>query len=218
MIKLIPIYLALFLLTQSKVEPGNSVNFAPNTTPVIKLDAVNAVAEVNWPALKHLLVNSSNLKKIAGRDSVDYIGQVYYSTAYKTEGFERTAVKRIKSNNQWYFESFYKSSADSNLVRKIFFALYEALKKNIKENSQDDFILASSAKRSISESPMNWLVQWTLATNYKTLPAGIGKPRIALMLTGMKNAFKKNAMEYTIKIYLSGEKIEYDFFTWDKPL
>jgi len=193
----------------------------PNTlhgTTVIKLDAANATTEVSWPALKQLLVNSNSLKKLAGRDSVDYTGQVYYNTAYKTEGFERTAIKRIKSNNQWYYESFYKTSADSNLVRRIFFALYEALKKNIKENTGDDFILASSAKRSISESPVNWLVNWTLATNYKTLPAGLSKTRIALMLTGMKNSFKKNAMEYTIKIYVSGEKIEYDFFTWDKPL
>jgi len=221
MIKLIPFTFICLLLNYNNSHTSLGFKGEANTlqgSSVIKLDAVNAKAEVNWTALKQLIINSNSLKKITGKDSVDYIGQVYYSTAYKTEGFERTSIKRIKENNQWYYESFYKTSADSNQVRKIFFALYDALKKTIKDNTADDFILASSAKKSISESPMNWLVQWTLFSNYKTLPQGLGKIRIALMLSGMKNSFNKNIMEYTMKIYLSGEKIEYNFFTWDKPL
>jgi len=184
---------------------------------IIKADG-DANVQVNWPALKQLAMATADLKPLAGKDSVDYIGQVYYNTIYKTEGFTRSAVKRSKQKGDWYYEAFYKTSADSEVVRKLFFALYDALKKTIKDNTGDDFILASSARKPISQTPMNWLAQWSLYSNYKTLPAGLPKIKIALLLTGMKNYFKEGAVDYTFKIYVFSGDREFDFFTWDKPL
>ena len=213
--KALLITVSMLLLAAGKI-PVEPTGETDNT--VIRINISNATAQVNWPALKQLISAAKNLKPLTGKDSVDYTGQVYYATSYKTEGFDRSAIKRIKRNGQWYYESFYKSAADSNQVRKIFFALYDGLKRGIKENTADDFILASSAKRSISENPVNWLIQWTLAKNYKTLPPGLGNIKIGLVLTGMKNAFKNNAMEYTIKLYVYENELSYDLYTWDKPL
>lgn len=198
-----------------KSEPQGSQNTG---TSILKLDVANATVQVNWPALKQLIISCSDLKPYTGTESTDYIGQVYYSTPYKAEGFNRSAIKYYKEKQQWYYEAFYKMGSDSDQVRKTFFALYNALKKTIKENSGDDFILGSSAKKSISESPMNWLAQWTLYSQYKTLPAGLGKVKIAIMLSGMKNSFKNDAMEYTFKIYIFDKDLSFDVFTWDKPL
>ncbi len=184
---------------------------------IIELDN-RGNADVNWSSLKQLITGSKNFKQFAGKDSVDYIGQVYYSTDSKILGFDRSAIKRIKRNGQWFYEAFYKIKTDSNLARKTFFSVYDALKKVIKDNTGDDFILAAVAKDYISESPMNWMAQWTLYSNYKVLPPGLGKLKIGFMLSGMTQFMEKTKMEYTFKLYIFQDDLEWDFYTWDKPL
>lgn len=205
-----------------KAESGTYT--APAANPVanteawlIKMDPAAGTAQVNWTMLKNILSSGTDLQKFAGRDSTDYIGQVYYSTPNQVVGFNRTAVKRKKKDNFWYYEAFYKTSADSEQVRKIFFALYDALKTTISANSGNDFILASSAKMPISAKTANWLAQWSLYSKYTTLPAGLPTWRIALQMTGMDNVFKKGQRDYTFKIYLVPGYVEYDFFTWSEP-
>lgn len=199
-------------------QAGETKTISPQSIgPIIKLDGTgNAV--LNWASFRQVFTSIKNLKQFAGNDSVDYIGQVYYSTNAKVEGFNRTAIKRRKANGKWFYEAFFKTSGDSNFARKVFFSLYDEIKKNIKDNTGDDFILASTAKKPISASPVNWIAQWTLYTNYKTLPAGLGKLKIGLMLSGMTVFMDKTKMEYTFKIYIFQDDLEWDFFTWDKPL
>lgn len=174
-------------------------------------------AEMSWPAFREIVTNFNNLGSYAGKDSVDYIGEVYYSSLMQMPGFERTALKRKKRTGGWYFEAFIKIAVDSNKARNTFFALYDAIKETVNANAKDDFILAAVAKDPVSKSPVNWMAQWSLYTNYKLFPAGLGKLRFILMLSGMKNAFKNDQMEYTLKIYLCDPSVEVDFFTWDKP-
>ena len=198
----------------SAVNFSNSIAYAAPLT----FDSASATASVNWSALKSLIISSGTLLTKAGHDSVDYIGEVYYSTPWKVQGFERTAIKRIKRSNIIYYESFFKTQADTEKVRSMFFALYGALKKTIKDSSGNDFLLASVAKKFISESPVNWLAQWSLNDNYNTLPKGLNKVKLCLMLSGMKDSFEKDKMKYTIKLYLADQEVKYDLFTWDKPL
>ncbi|MEP6676714.1 MAG: hypothetical protein ABJA78_16255 [Ferruginibacter sp.] len=180
----------------------------------IKLDTAKATADVNWPMLRDLILSTADLLKKAGKDSVDYIGQVFYNTPFEVAGFKKTAIKRIKNNNQSFYEAFYQTSADSEKVRSIYFALYDALKKTIKDYTGNDFILASVAKKAISESPVNWIAQWTLYDNYTNLPAGLGKVQIALVMTGFKDVVDNKRNDYTFKIYITQYKVNYDFFTW----
>ncbi len=174
-------------------------------------------AALNWPAFKKLINNFNNLQVFAGKDSVDYIGQVYYSSNLKMPGFERVAVKRKKENNNWYFESFIKITGDSNKASNTFFALYDAIKAAVNANGGNDFILASTAKDPVSKSPVNWIAQWSLYNNYKQFVPGLKKLRFIVMLSGLKNAFKNDRMDYTIKIYLCDPSVNIDFFTWDTP-
>ncbi|MES2431770.1 MAG: hypothetical protein V4556_12595 [Bacteroidota bacterium] len=192
------------------------VVISPTNSWIIKLDAYKN-ATVNWGALKQLITSTKNLQPFIGKDSVDYIGQVYYSTPYKIEGFDRSAVKRYKKKDKWYYEAFLKLGSDSEVVRKTFFSLYDELKKTFTENTGEDFILGASAEKSISVDPMNWLAQWSLYSNYKILPVGLPTVKIALMLSGMKNVFKNNAMEYVFKIYVFDGDHSFDFFTWNTP-
>jgi hypothetical protein len=184
---------------------------------LIKFDTTAITTEFNWPVLRKLIISTTNLKPMTGNDSVDYIGQVYYSTPHKAIGFARTAIKRRKKAQTWHYECFLKTSSDSNKVRNLFFSIYDALKKTMKDNTGDDFILASSAREPISAETMNWLAQWTLYSNYKGLVPGLGKIRIALLLTGMDNAFKKGQRDYTLKFFIMDKDTEIDFFTWDTP-
>ncbi len=184
---------------------------------LIKLDTAKITTEVNWPILRNLIISTKNLRLYTGSDSTDYIRQVYYSTPHKALGFERTAIKREKQNGNWHYEAFLKTSTDSNKVRRIFFSLYNALKKTVSDNTGNDFILASSAKYPISAKTMNWLAQWTLYSGYKGLVPGLEKVKIALLLSGSDNAFKPGQRDYTIKIFVFDKDTNIDFFTWDKP-
>jgi hypothetical protein len=190
---------------------------APVADWVIKVDTNTFVTTVNWPALRTLIISTANLRPLIGNDSVDYIGQMYYSTPYKSIGFERTAIKKKRNLEQWHYEAFLRINVDTNKVKNVFFSLYDAVKKSMKDNGGDDFILASVAKEAISHSPVNWLAQWTLYSGYKGLVPGLGKVKVALMVTGMKNAFKKDQMEYTFKFYVFDKDTNIDFFTWDTP-
>lgn len=184
---------------------------------LIKFDTAAIKTEFNWPVLRKLIISTTNLKPMTGNDSVDYIGQVYYTTPHKAIGFARTAIKRRKKAQTWHYECFLRTSADSNKVRDLFFSLYDALKNTMRDNTGDDFILASSAREPISAETMNWLAQWTLYSNYKGLVPGLGKIRITLLLTGMDNAFKKGQRDYTLKFFIMDKDTEVDFFTWDTP-
>ncbi len=65
---------------------------------------------------------------------------------------------------------------------------------------------------------ISWLASWTLNSSYKTLPPGLGNVKITLMLNGMKDSFKKDAMDYTIKMYIANYDVKFDFWDWDKPI
>lgn len=188
-----------------------------NSTTPIKADTANGIITVNWPVLKKLLTSCSELKSFTAKDSVDYMSQVYYATPYKVEGFLRTAIKHTKKTNDWFYEAYLKPGSDSEKVRKIFISLYSELKQVLKDSTGNDFFAVGVAKDPISKSPMNWLVGWTLARSYKTLPPGLGNVKITLLLTGMKDAFKKDAMDYTIKIYMADHDVKFDFWGWDTP-
>jgi hypothetical protein len=174
-------------------------------------------AELNWSAFQKMVNGFNNLQQFAGKDSVDYIGEVYYSSNIKMPGFERVALKRKKKGNIWYLESFLKINIDSNKARNTFFALYDAVKATINANAKDEFILASVAKTPVSKSPMNWMAQWSLYSNYKMFTSGLGKLQFIIVLSGLKNAFKNDQMEYTIKVYLCDRSVNIDIFTWDTP-
>lgn len=208
--------------TQATYTPP--VKTAPTSTTssssgdwLINLKSQNE-AEMNWGAFKNMVNSFKNLKAFAGKDSVDYIGEVYYSSIIKMPGFERAALKRKKATGGWYFEAFLKIAGDSTKAKNTFFALYDAIKATINANAKDEFILASVAKEPISHSPVNWMAQWSLYSNYKMFTPLLGKLRFLLMVSGMKNAFKNDQMEYTVKIYLCDGSVNADFFTWDKPL
>jgi hypothetical protein len=185
---------------------------------VIKVDTNTMVTTVNWPALRSLIISTGNLRPFASNDSVDYIGQMYYGTPYRAIGFERTAIKKKRNEERWHYEAFLKMSVDTNKVKNVFFSLYDAVKKSMKENTGDDFILASAAKEAISHSPVNWMAMWTIYSGYKGLVPGLGKVQVVLMVSGMQNAFRQNRMEYTFKFYVLDKGTSIDFFTWDKPL
>lgn len=187
-----------------------------NPNWIIKIDD-NGNAQVNWQTFRQLIISGSNLKPFTGDDSTDYIGEVYYNTDWKVDGFERSAIKRIKDSSQWYYESFFKIAKDSNMARNIFVSIYNELKKTISYNTGDDFIFGVIAEKPLSQSPMNWLAQWSLYSGYKTLPAGLPKVRIALLLSGSANVFADNQMEYTLKLYIINSNVQYDIFTWDEP-
>ncbi len=183
----------------------------------IKADTVNDLVTVNWTALKTLITSCSKLKLLTAKDSVDYYGQVYYATPYKVDGFLRTAIKHKKKTNEWYYEAYVKPGSDSEKVRKIFRSLYYELKQVLKDSTGNDFLAIGFASDPISKSPMNWLVGWTLSSSYKTLPPGLGDVKITLMLSGIDDSFKKNTMDYTIKIYIANYDVKFDFWGWDKP-
>lgn len=182
---------------------------------LLKLE--NNKAQFNREVFESMVTNYLSLNKFAGRDSTDYIGQVYYTSLVQMPGFERVAVKRVKRDNTWYFEAFFKISVDTNRVKDVFFAVYDAIKSSVKSGPGDDFILASVAKKSISESPVNWMAQWTLYTNYKGFVPGLPKIKLMWFVSGMKNVFKNNQMEYTFKLYIFDGNRDVDFFTWDEP-
>ena len=198
-----------FQLDPDHVRMGSST--------AIKVDTSKGTVEINWPVLKKLIISSSKLQTLTNKDSVDYIGQVYYGTAYKTAGFLRTAIKRVKKTNEWFYESYMKPGSDSIKVRRLFLSLYNELKKVFKDSTGNDFTLVAIAEDPISKSPMNWLVSWNLFSAYKTLPPGIGNAKLSLMLTGMKDVFKNGAMDYTLKIYIADHHVKYDFWGWDDP-
>ncbi len=183
---------------------------------LIDLKSENKV-EMNWPVFESMINNFNNLKVFAGNDSVDYIGQVYYNSNIKLPGFERVALMRTKKSNRWHMEAFVRINGDSVKAKRTFFAIYDAIKNSIDANAKSDFIFVAEAKDPVSKSPMNWLAQWSLYTNYKKFVPGLNKMRFNFFMSGMKNAFKNDQMEYTIKIYLSDPTVEIDFFTWDKP-
>jgi hypothetical protein len=185
---------------------------------VIKVDTNTMITTVNWPALRSLIISTANLRSFTSKDSVDYIGQMYYGTPYKAIGFERTAIKKKKKEERWHYEAFLKMAVDTNKVKSVFFSLYDAVKKAMKENTGDDFILASVAKDAISHSPVNWLAQWTIYSGYKGLVPGLDKVKVALMVSGMQNAFRQNRMEYTFKFYVFDKDTKVDFFTWNEPM
>jgi len=187
-----------------------------STTP-IKADTADGSVMVNWPVLKKLITSCSKLRSFTTKDSVDYLSQVYYATPYKVDGFLRTAIKHTKKTNEWFYEAYVKAGSDSEKVRTLVRSLYNELKKVIKDSTGDDFFLVAVAKDYISQSPMNWLLGWSLASNYKTLPPGLANIKITLLLSGMKDSFKKDAMDYTIKIYIANYDVKFDFFGWDKP-
>jgi hypothetical protein len=190
--------------------------FMSSLTP-IQADTVTGVATINWPTLKKLITSCNQLKLFTGKDSVDYMSQVYYATPYKVDGFLRTAIKRTKKTNEWFYEAYVKAGSDSEKVRTIFISLYNQLKQVIKDSTGNDFFVVGVAKDPISKSPVNWLITWSLSPAYKILPPGLGKIRITLMLTGMQDAFKNNAMDYTIKIYIADHDVKFDFWGWDTP-
>jgi hypothetical protein len=187
-----------------------------STTP-IKVDTADGSVIVNWLVLKKLITSCSKLKSFTTKDSVDYMSQVYYATPYKVDGFLRTAIKHTKKTNEWFYEAYLKAGSDSEKVRTIFRSLYNDLKQVLKDSTGSDFLAIGVAKDYISESPMNWLVGWTLSPSYKVLPAGLGSIKITLLLSGMKDSFKKNVMDYTIKIYIANYDVRFDFWGWDKP-
>ena len=187
-----------------------------SNTP-IKADTVNGLITVNWPALKTLITSCSKLKLLTGKDSVDYYGQVYYATPYKVDGFLRTAIKHTKKTNEWFYEAYLKPGSDSEKVRKIFRSLYTELKQIFKDSTGTDFLLVGVGKDAISTSPVTWLASWTLNSSYKSLPPGLGNVKITLMLNGMKDSFKKDTMDYTIKMYIANYDVKIDFWGWDNP-
>lgn len=181
------------------------------------LSIVNGRATLNWDIMESMINNFHSMQSFAGKDSTDYIGQVYYSSLATMPGFQRAAVKRVKRDGRWYFEAFLKVEADSNKARDIFFQVYDELKAKFKDRGGDDFILASVAKKSLSESPVNWMAQWSLYSRYKNFAPGLNKVKVMWFLSGMSNAFKDNRMDYTFKFYLIDDRTEVDFFTWDTP-
>ncbi len=201
-----------------KSAPVVTNTAAPADKWMIRLDTTNKTASVNWPALQYMIISIRNLMPLTDRDSVDYIGQMYYATPYKVVGFKRSALMRQKSKNQWHFESFYKTSADSNTVRRIFFAVYNALKDAFKQNTGDEFILASTAKGHLSDKTVNWMAQWSLFSGYKGLVPGLPTVKVNFLLSGMQNVFRNNEMDYTLKLTVFAGDYDVDFFTWDKPL
>jgi hypothetical protein len=190
---------------------------AVNSGIPVKLDA-NANVEVNWPALKDLITSCNNMKPLTGKDSVDYFGEVFYATPYKVEGFGRTAIKHKRKEQQWYFEAFYKTTADTNQVRKIYMALQNKLDGAIKDNTGDDLTFIVTMKKGLSAPPVTWISGWSLlSTKYTHLPPGLGNVRITLLLVGKKDVFNQGKTEYTIKLYIDNINVKWDFYTWDKP-
>lgn len=209
-----PLLFAAFFL--SLLSAGRAQVLTGNQW-MLNVDTVNATANVNWPALEYMIKSINNLAPLTGTDSVDYIGQQYYTTPYKVQGFDRSALMRSKRDNAWHFESFLKTSADSNRVRSIFFAVYYALKNSFKEHTGEDFILASSAKGHLSDSSVTWMAQWSLYSGYKGLVPGLPTVKINFLLSGMQNVFRDNRMEYTMKLSVFAGDYKVDFFTWDRP-
>lgn len=205
--KIIAACLFIFLFSPS--------SFSQNGPLVIK-DS-EGYSAVDWNVLKKILYSFPDLSPLATKDSVDYIGQVYYLTPNNAQGFERTALKRIKKNGKWYYEAFFKIKDDTVKVKREFGSLYRAFEKTFKENTGNDFIFAAVAKDSLRRKDMNWLAQWTLYDDYKLLPPGLKKVRVGLLLNGMQNFMDKTKMDYIIKLYISDDKIDYDFFSWDTP-
>lgn len=194
-------------------EPVKAGNI--KTGWLLKLE--NDKASFNWDVFESVINNYNSLKKMTGRDSTDYIGQVYYTSQVTLPGFERTALKRVKKDGRWYFEGFFKVAGDSNRARNLFFEVYDVIKASMKEHYGDDFILASVAKKPISQSPVNWMAQWSLYTNYKKFAPGLPKIKMMWFISGMKNVFKNDQMEYTFKLYIFDGDMEVDFFTWNEP-
>lgn len=188
-----------------------------SSTAPLRVDTVKCTAETNWPAIKKLITSCSRLKSFTGKDSVNYYGEVYYETPYKVENFLRTAIKHVRKSDEWYYEAYVKQGIDSMKVRRIFVSLFEEITQALKDSTADDFLIASVAKDPISKSPMNWLVSWSLSPVYKVLPPGLGKVKITLMLSGMKDSFKNDAMDYTLKIYIANHDVKFDFYGWDTP-
>lgn len=96
--------------------------------------------------------------------------------------------------------------------------MIDELKKTITANTGNDFIPGLVANKPISTSPVNRTSAWTLYNNYKTLPEGLSKIKIILLMTGMKDAFKHARMEYTFKLFTADSDFKINFYTWDKPL
>lgn len=203
-----------------KIETPPSTAVAPKTASeqwLIRVDTNVATASINFPALQQVLLSTKDMKLLTGNDSTDYMSQMYYSTPYKAIGFNRTALKRTKKTGVWKYEAFLRMSGDSNRARRVFFSIYDALKKSIDENTGTDFIHTASAKSFISDDPMSWLTQWGLYSGYKGFVPGLGKVTINFVLTGMTNPFKNKLLEYTFKLYVYHGEPSIDFFTWDQP-
>lgn len=202
------------LIERPVITPTN----IKNTGIPVNLDTATAAVEVNWPALKDILISCNNLKPYVNSDSVDYFTETYYGTSHKAIGFERTAIKFKKKEQQWYYEAFYKTSGDTIRVRNIFTSLLYYIDKAIKDNTGKDFALIGRQKKPLDASPVVWLYTWTMPLKPANLPEGIGPVKITLLLVGMKNAFKNDTMDYTIKLYIDNSNVKTEVYTWDKPL
>ncbi|MGC4099809.1 hypothetical protein [Ferruginibacter sp.] len=185
---------------------------------IISLDTTTADATVNWPALKQVLISCNNMQSLCGNDSVEYSVEVFYSTLYKTAGFNRTAIKRVKGTNKWYYESFLKINTDSNKIKDIYAALYNQVNRAFTDYCGDDFSLATSARRPISAPFVTWLAQWSLFSKYQSLPEGLGNLKMGLILSGSDDVLKPGTRKYLIKIYIYNTDVKYDVLNWDKPL
>jgi hypothetical protein len=209
--------------TKIVTQPGaNKPPAAVSTLPDVKAGSLIRLvndnkAELDWELFKNMINNYKSLSKFAGTDSVDYIGEVYYSSLAKAEGFDRTAIKRRKRDNKWYFDAFIKIKNDDKKAANIFYAMYDGIKNTIKANVGDDFILASKGGDSIRNSPVNWMAMWTLYSGNKTFTPGLGKVQVVLLLSGLKSFMKENEMDYTLKLYICDPDVKIDFFTWDTP-
>ena len=205
----------------NKPKPAGQPAVTQTQTPVnagalLKLVNENK-AELNWELFKNMINSYHSLSKFAGVDSVDYIGEVYYSSLAKVEGFDRTAIKRRKRDNKWYMDAFIKIKNDDKKASNMFFAVYDGIKNSIKEHVGDDFILASKGGDSIRKSPVNWMAMWTLYSGNKSFTPGLGKVQVVLLLSGLKSFMKENELDYTLKLYICDPDVKIDFFTWDTP-
>lgn len=203
-------------VVKNPASPNNIPPLGPGDDWLMKVEP-GKTASFNLDVFRNMINDYPTLNKFAGIDSVDYIGQMYYSSKIKMQGFDRVAIKRKKQQNKWHFEAFMRLGNNDKQVSKTFLDIYNAIKASVKSNYGDDFIFAAVIKDSIRRNPMNWLAQWTLYSNYKGFRPGLGKLRLVLLLTGMQKFMKPDEMEYTLKIYICDADVEVDFFTWDTP-
>ena len=196
------------IAAQSQNTPG----------PIINIDTATGVTTVNWPQFRDILVSFPNLKAVTGKDSLDYFGEVFYATPYKIAGARRTAIKHKRKEQAWYYESYFEIIGDTMKVKRDIIGLYQALKQSIEANTGTDFNFGAVAKDPISNKDVNWLIQWTLRPTYSSLPKGLGKIRIALLLVRMSSMTDPGIGEYTIKMYIiDKDEVKYNVFGWDEP-